>query len=332
MVVVAGIDAGTKSYDFVILKNGEFEVESFDSLKVKEDPKEFFEVIENSEATVYAGLSGYGMPIKRFCELSEFDLLLMTLNLESEKSLGLRNILDKLRHRMDFYTIPGVIHLPTLPEWRKFNRIDLGTSDKVCSAVLAVTSFAEEMSLEKQNFILAEIGYGFTSLLAIKNGKIVDALGGTSGFIGFSSLGAMDAEVAYLLGSFPKSLIFSGGIKDFTKDEKLAIQILSEFVLKGFRALEVSIGKAEFCVLSGRFAREVEKNLSDLCETRVLKGFCDGKQSAQGAAIVANAIAKGNFRWIVEHMEIFNAKGSVLDYLYEPIRRRVLERLNLYLR
>lgn len=330
MVVVAGIDAGTKSYDIVILKDNEFEAESFDSSKVKEDPREFFEAIESSEATVYAGLSGYGMPVKRFCELSDFDLLLMTLNLESEKSIGLRDILDKLRYKENFYTIPGVIHLPTVAEWRKFNKIDLGTSDKVCSAVLAVASFADEIKPENQNFILAEIGYGFSSLLAIKNGKIVDAFGGTSGFIGFSSLGAIDAEVAYLLGGFPKSLIFSGGVRDFTKDEKIAIQILSEFVLKGFKALEVSIGKADFCVLSGRFAREVEKNLSELCETRFLMGFCDGKQSAQGAAIVANAIAKGNFRWIVEHMEIFNAKGSVLDHLYEPIRKRVVERLNLY--
>lgn len=330
MVISAGVDAGTKDYEIVVMKKGDFEVYSFEREKVKTDARDFIETLEALEANVVAGLSGYGLPIKRFSELSERDIFLMTLNLEVEATIGLRSLIKEIRERdLNFYTIPGVIHLPTVPEWRKFNRLDLGTYDKVCSVVLAVSELLEEKEPVKQNFLLAEVGYGFTSVLAIKSGKIIDALGGTLGFMGFSSLGSIDAELAYLLGGFPKSFIFSGGIKDYIAEKGgNEIEILSEFVLKGLKALEVSVGNVELCFLSGRFANELKKQINEFYETRVLQGFCRAKQSAQGAAIVANAIANGEYRKIVEHLEIFNAKGSIFDYLSEKVRNRVLERVS----
>lgn len=330
MVISAGVDAGTRDYEIVVMRRGECEVHKFESEKVKENVQEFVEVLQALEADAIAGLSGYGLPVKRFSELSDLEIFLMTLNLDQKKAIGLRSLIRELRNRsLSVYTIPGVIHLPTVPRWRKFNKIDLGTYDKVCSAVLAVSEFLNERKLEEQKFLLAEIGYGFTSVLAIRGGKIVDALGGTSGFMGYSSLGSVDAELAHILGEFPKDLVFSGGVRDYVLENGGdEMEILSEFVLKDLKALETSVGEPEVCFLSGRFAEEVESAIAELYETRILRGFCDAKQSAQGAAIVANAIANGEFRKIVEHMEIFNAGGSVLDYLSEKIRRRVLERLS----
>ncbi|MCX8172381.1 MAG: DUF1464 family protein [Archaeoglobaceae archaeon] len=334
MVSAVGVDAGTESYDVFVIKDGDYFSERFKSEKIREDPALIFEAIISYEADVYAGLSGYGLPIKKFSQLRNEEIFLMTLNFEFEKSLGLRSIIEMIRcSDLNFYTIPGVIHLPTVPEWRKFNRIDIGTSDKLCSAVLAVVQLSEEVEVERQNFIFAEIGYGFTSFIGVKNGKIVDGIGGTSGFPGYSSLGSMDFELAYLLGSFPKKLIFSGGIKTFVEERGgNAIELLTEFTIKGLKAVEVSLGRAECCILSGKFAKLLKKSISEHYPTIILKGFGKGKQSAQGAGVIANAIAGGEFEPIVRHMEIFSAKGTILDYLSADLRKRVLERLNLYFR
>ncbi|MEM4565401.1 MAG: DUF1464 family protein [Archaeoglobaceae archaeon] len=330
MVTSAGVDAGTKDYEIVVVRRNDCEVYRFRSEGVKENASEFIEILQSLEVDAIAGLSGYGLPIKKFSELSDYEIFLMTLNLDTEKAMGLRSLIRELRNKdLNLYTIPGVIHLPTIPKWRKFNKLDLGTYDKLCSAVLAVFEFLAEKRLEEQNFLLAEVGYGFTSVLAVKGGKIVDALGGTSGFSGYSSLGSMDAELAYLLGEFPKEIVFSGGVRDYVLENNGdEIEILSEFVLKDLKALEISAGKAELCFLSGRFAREVEPVISEFYETRILHGFCNAKQSAQGAAIIANAIANGEFRKVVEHMEIFSARGCIFDNLSEKVRKKVFERVS----
>ncbi len=329
-MTVAGIDVGTISYDIVAIDNGEVVYEeSLRTEDVRRDPYLLVDVIEKCGAKVTAGLSGYGMPVKRFSELDEVDVFLMTLNFEQERSLGLRKIIEIVRERdLDLYTIPGVIHLPTVPDWRKINKIDMGTADKLCSAVLAVYQLSSDFPLEKQNFVMAEVGY-FNAFIGVRGGRIVDGIGGSSGFPSYGSIGALDSELAYLIGDFPKEMIFCGGIKSFVEEKYPEKEVLAEFVLKGLRAVEVSVGKADVCVLSGRFAKDVKKVVEEYYDVVILRGFGVGKQSAQGAAIIADAINGGKFRGIVDHMKIFDARGTVLDYITKDILkflRRGMER------
>src|SRR5947208_17152301 len=95
---------------------------------------------------------------------------------------------------------PGVIHLPTVPRHRKYNRIDLGTADKVCAAACAIVSQSARraIALDETAMVLLELGGAFTAALAIAEGQIVDGLGGASGPLGVRAAGALDGELAYL--------------------------------------------------------------------------------------------------------------------------------------
>lgn len=334
-MISAGVDPGTGSYDVVALEEGRVVYrKSIPTEVVRSEPERVVEVIEESGAEIAAGLSGYGLPVKPISELDEVDLMLMTLNFDSESAIGMRRIISTVREKgVNLFTIPAVIHLQTVPPWRKLNRIDLGTADKLCSAVLAVTKLSEEEEMTKLNFVLAEIGEGFNAFIAVRNGRIVDGMGGSCSFPGYSSMGAMDAELAYIIGEFPKKLIFTGGVRSFAEEWKLneseTLNVLSEFVLKGLKAMEASVD-ADFYVLSGRFAPDVLRRIrSEGKDVKLLGGFGAVKQSAQGAAIIANAIGGGEYREIVDYMRILEAKGTVLDYITKDVMefvRRGLKR------
>ena len=49
--------------------------------------------------------------------------------------------------------------------------------------------------------VLLELGGAFTAALAIDGGQIVDGFGGSSGPLGARAAGALDGELAYLLGA-----------------------------------------------------------------------------------------------------------------------------------
>lgn len=324
-MIAVGIDAGTNTSELIVLKDEKVvERISYHRLddKVVKDLKEI-------DADVYAGLSGYGLPVKKFSEIDDRELTLMTLNFD-ETIIGLRRIVEMIREdeigrRM--YTIPAVIHLPTVPEYRKLNKIDMGTSDKVCSVALAMYQLKKEgVKYEKQNFVLVEAGYGFNAFIAVKNGKIVDGLGGTSGFPSFSSIGAIDGELAYLLSDFPKSMLFNGGIKSYLNIDRMeelprfAVEWLCEYIVKGIRAVSVSLKEYDV-IVSGRFFDLFYEEFVEFSGIKAKKLKSVGKQSAEGAAIIANGLAGGKFKELVEHLELKKAKGTILDYITPDIKK-----------
>ena len=326
-MIVAGIDAGTSGYEIFIMEDCKPLTKlSFSREEVKESPDIIVDVLRKYNVDVAAGLSGYGLPVKRFSELTDREIFLMTLNVDRNATLGLRTLIDVARRSdLPIYTIPGVTHLDTIPKHRKMNRIDMGTSDKLCSVALALATIE---GLVEHNFILAEIGCGFSAFIAVEKGVVVDGLGGTSSFPGWSSLGFMDAELAYLLGGFEKNLVFSGGVKSFAADEGLdeeeAHEILAEFAAKSIRALEPSINWDRI-ILSGSKAQAISRRLSEILNTEVsvLEGFRVAKQSAEGAAVIAEGIEGGEYGWVVERLRIKEARGTVLDYLTSDVLRHL---------
>ncbi len=336
-VISAGIDAGTYTFEIFVLEGDRPLLKrTLLTSEVKRNPEIVLKALKEINPDVIAGLSGYGLPVKRFSELSDMDLSLMTLNFD-KTIMGVRKLIELIKKSElgeITWTIPGIIHLPTIPEYRKINRIDMGTSDKLCSVALAVYELAMNgISYDKQNFVLVEAGYGFNAFIAVKGGRIVDGIGGSSGFPAFSSLGALDGELAYLLQNFPKSLLFSGGIKSLLRDrgykiDKLedlpdfAVKWLCEFIIKGIRAIGVSLDNYTV-IVSGRFFDLFYDEFLEFSGVKAVKlrGFGFAKRSAEGAAIIANGLAGGRFKEIVDWLKIREAKGTVLDYITSDVRR-----------
>ena len=135
------------------------------------------------------GPAGYGLPLVPAAEVGERELALMVLKRADEPEAGagiagMRSIVRALiAAGIPLVFGPGAIHLPTVPDHRKWNRIDLGTADKVASAALGIVDQAERLGIpyEETRFVLLELGGGFSAALAVDGGQIVDGLGGSAG-------------------------------------------------------------------------------------------------------------------------------------------------------
>jgi len=314
--VSVGIDAGSKSYGVYVFEDEKHY--EFSTLEIKRDPESFVEFLSSIEFEIGAGLSGYGLPPKRIGEIDDHEFFQITLNMEKEQTLGLRRVIELIRVKeLNILTIPAVIHLPTVPAHRKMNRIDMGTYDKICSVAYVLYNYGVE-----ESFILAELGYGFNAFIAVKDGKIVDGIGGTSGFPGYLSISAIDLELAHLIGEVTKEMVFKGGMKSYFEERGVEFdeEIFSEWVLKGIHALQAVV-KTERVYLSGRFSKKAYKAVKE--EFDAVKLNRDGKTSAIGASIIASGYGNKDGREVVEQLELLKASGTIFDHLTRDVKERL---------
>jgi predicted butyrate kinase (DUF1464 family) len=348
---VIGIDPGTVSVDFCGLDDGALFLDrSLPTADALANPSVIVDLLEQAHRTraldLVAGPSGYGLPLRRACDLTEDDLRLAYLAAEGESGGigGLRALMRSLaKSPFPVVLTPGVVHLQSVPQHRKVNRVDMGTADKVCAVALAVHEEAARRGRAERDvsLILLELGGAFTAATAVERGRIVDGLGGTSGPLGVRSAGALDGEVAYLAGSVSKRLLFAGGAATIagtpdapaesvanptTTRGRLAWAAYLESAVKTVAVLAAIAPSASDIVLSGRLAgiRSVRDELgsrvvgvrSDL-SVRTLTGFTRvAKTAAQGAALIADGLAGGRASALVDTLGIRDARGTVLDHLY----------------
>ena len=232
---------------------------------------------------------------------------------------------------------PGAIHLPSVPPHRKFNRVDIGTADKVCAAACAIVdqSTRRAIPLQETSMVLLEVGGAFSAALAIAGGQIVDGVGGSSGPLGVRAAGALDGELAYLLGTaLRKRTLFTGGALDPTGASRitdLAVlwpspahavgwTALLEGAAKTVRSLLVSVPAPREIVVSGRVARVNEfvaalgASLADVAPVIALvRGHAS--TAAHGGALLADGLAGGRSRHLTDVMKLCDAGGTALDHL-----------------
>ena len=344
---MAGIDPGTVSIDVCALDGGELLFdESFRSADLALDPTPLVDaLLAHAPLELVLGPAGYGLPLVPGERIGERELGLMLLLRSDEAGArtgvgGMRAMIRALLGAgLPLLFGPGAIHLPTVPDHRKWNRIDLGTADKVCSAALCIVDQAERLELpyEETSFILLELGGAFSAGLAIDAGQIVDGLGGSCAPIGARSCGALDAEVAYLLGpALTKDTVFSGGALDPRGELDLSSAAalradpnlqegwlaLEEGAVKAALALTASVPSPREIVVAGRLAdapgliEALTERLARVAPVSAANALgARAKTAAQGAAVLADGLAGGRYAPMVERLRLREASGTPLDHL-----------------
>ena len=309
--------------------------------EVAQNPKVLLDTVRSVfPLDMIVGPSGYGLPVTPIKDITERELTLMVPDAKSVPLCGgIRTAIRLMKDEgFPVYFTPGVIHLSTVPRYRKANKLDMGTADKVCCVALAIRDQAELHGIDygATSFILAEIGYAFNAVIGVEGGKIVDGFGGTSGGPGFITLGSMDSELAVRLGKFPGIVLFSGGAKDMSGKDDLspeemaekpdkyqeAWNMMLESVAKGITAMMVAVEKPREILLSGRLSRIPEiadaltARLSRFGKVRVVgRKASVAKEAAEGAYIIGEGLLGGKYKGIVGALKLREASGTMFDYI-----------------
>lgn len=304
-MAVLGIDPGTSRWGFVFLEGGNVvEERSIPTAKIKTNPSAVVELAKCAQLVIAP--SGYGTALKKVSELTETDFSEILLKHPGEKTvMGLEVVLRAFKEAgINAYVLPGVKLLPTVPNEKKKNKIDMGTPDKVCAAVAGIVDQARRLKLHynKTSFILAEIGFGFDAFIVVKGGRIIDGIGGA---MSSSTWRGEDGEILYLKGKVAKEDLKKGGT---------AIKKVSDGALKDLKMLLEGFKPREILV-SGSKSADVLAPLKQNLKNVVPLNTCKSSNAAYGAAVIADGLAGGSFKEIVDLLEIGKAKGGNLDYV-----------------
>jgi len=327
---VAGCDPGTSSLDLIALED-----DGRVSAQVRIEPDELRAdptlpvqwLREHGPFDLVAGPSGYGLPLVRAADCTDAQLDLMSLVRPDERGAasgvgGFTAMLRALRHSgLPVVFLPGVVHLPTVPAHRKLNKIDMGTADKLCVAALALWQHDHDRPAA-----VVEFGSAFTAMLVLKDRQVVDGIGGTSGALGGMSGGAWDGESAYLLSPLSKGDLFRGGVR-YVPDRETARAAFRESFAKAISGL-LNVHGFQDVYYGGTLFRTdpdlTQQALGDLPTSFFRLHYAGDipgawvKHAAQGAALIANGLAGGELKQLVEWMKLRDATGTALDYLTHP--------------
>ncbi|NMC08163.1 MAG: DUF1464 family protein [Candidatus Lokiarchaeota archaeon] len=351
MARVIGIDPGSGSWDVLGLDDDDVFLDvSVPTKQVLADPGKLLRIIEgNQPLDAIVAPSGHGIPLKPIAEMTDADIAKANLRRSSDPTvMGIGRVLHMLRDAgIKGYAIPGVKQLESVKPSFKYNRIDMGTADKVCAAAAAIVDQAGflHVPLESTSFILVEVGFGFNAYIAVEGGKIVDGIGGSLGGMGFGTAGRLDGEVAYLLRHVSKKVIYGGGLSTIAghpelspkelflmakKDGRIADAVAGFYhdMLQGIYSLFPSfssVAAIKEIVVSGRASEDIAERLSSpgilpppfSIPVRTVRSIARiSKIAAQGAAFIANGLAGGKHEALVKVMALERSGVDLLSEIH----------------
>lgn len=328
MIRVVGTDPGTSSLDLLLLEDGAVAGQHrFTPGELRAHPEALSDVLAAwTPIDLIAGPSGYGLPLVRSEDFTEDHLDQMSLIRPNERgqSTGVEGFRSWVRSLiltgLPVIFLPGGIHLPTIPAHRKVSAVDMGTADKVAVAALALWFDSREGTrYDDATFAVVEIGTVFTSVMVVQSGRIVDAAAGSRGPIGLRSGGVWDGEVAYWKSPLSKQSLFRGGLDDLglvgpaAFRESLTRHVAGLKAVTRFDRIYLSGQGLERSVVAS-LAREA---LDAVGRLMPLPSLPDAwvKHAAQGSALIADALAGGQFAPVADSLELRSARGTIWDAL-----------------
>jgi predicted butyrate kinase (DUF1464 family) len=329
VVRVVGTDPGTSGLDLLLLVDGVVADQvRLPTEVLSRGPDPLLAVLRRwKPVDLVAGPSGYGLPLVRAEAVTERDIDAMSLVRADERGTGVGVLGFRAWVRalislgLPVVFLPGGIHLPTIPPYRKANGIDLGTADKVAVVALGLHNHVEQTqrSISEATFAVVEIGSAFSAVLVVERGKIVDAAAGTRGPLGLRSSGAWDGEAAYWLSPLSKADLFRGGLIDLGAEgpaalrESLIKHVAGLKAITPFDQLYVSGSALEQSELATQ-AFQALSRFGTVSALSCLPGAWV-KHAAQGSALLADGLAGGGHVRLVESLALREASGTVWDHL-----------------
>lgn len=337
-----GIDPGTSRWGFYAFEDSQTILDRSIPTSESDEIQRQLEELCDVNLDIIAAPSGYGVPLKLLAELKDQEYELMTL-WSGEGRIGIRKSLEALKNiSCDTIIIPGVKHLSSVPEYRKINRVDLGTPDKICAVAYSMVQLHFDLNIpfQEMNFILAELGAGFNAFLRVFKGAIVDGIGGSTSTFGFRSGGGLDAEVAYLLGHIRKRIVFEGGILSGVESfqnfgwlkEKFPTlwNAFLEGIIKDIARLDAIEPRSDLVILSGKLTNDkvlTEHIISTIGENKVILPpiTFEAGHAAVGAAYIAEGLQNGQYKDLTDSLGLKNSSGTSIDgILYQSTEKNSL--------
>jgi predicted butyrate kinase (DUF1464 family) len=330
---VVGSDPGTSSLDLLLLVDGAVADQvRLVPAQLRDEPEVPARRLERwSPIDLIAAPSGYGLPLVRGDAFTEDHLEQISLVRPDERGsdsgvAGFRAwVRAFVRSGVPLVFLPGGLHLPTIPAHRKAGSVDVGTPDKVAVAALALWFDATEWGdFDRSTFAVVEIGTAFSAILVVSRGRLVDASAGTRGPIGMRSGGSWDGELAYWRSPLSKEDLFRGGLADLGA---IGPDAFRESLIKHTAALQ-AVTPFERIYVSGRGLEHSEiaslttEALAPFGRVIPLPSLPGAwvKHAAQGAALLADALADGRHRSLADSLQLASASGSVWGVLSAPRR------------
>jgi predicted butyrate kinase (DUF1464 family) len=207
------------------------------------------------------------------------------------------------------YLVPTIYQLSTIPAYRKKNRFDMGTSDKLCTIATLLYRMREREAIwQEMRFLYLHVNDLSRTILVVEDGYIVNGIGETAGFAA-----CVPTE---------QKQVDSHDEQDYQADAAIAEQAFWEGLQQDLAGL-MAIHHFEDIIVSGSNKDAVINRLEgsyQLYHFPTHEGEQEGFASASGAAILAEGLYRpGLAGEIVERLQLPRASNRLPGQAVYPM-------------